>query len=164
MLSLLSQRLALLSESGNEHLTRVFKGLEKESLRVSPDGQLSQNDHPRALGSALTHRNITTDYSEALLEFITEPTEDTEALLQQLDDIQRYTYKNLPEGETLWVASMPCMLTADEDIPVARYGDSNVGKMKTVYRLGLGERYGRTMQTIAGVHYNFSLGDEVWDF
>lgn len=163
-MSLLSQRLALLSESGNEHLTRVFKGLEKESLRVSPDGQLSQNDHPRALGSALTHPNITTDYSEALLEFITEPTEDTEALLRQLDDIQRYTYKNLPEGETLWVASMPCMLTADEDIPVARYGDSNVGKMKTVYRLGLGERYGRTMQTIAGVHYNFSLGDEFWDF
>ncbi|GAA5315875.1 MAG: glutamate--cysteine ligase [Candidatus Pelagadaptatus aseana] len=163
-MSLLSQRLALLSESGNEHLTRIFKGLEKESLRVDGDGQLSQQPHPEALGSALTHPAITTDYSEALLEFITDPTEDTEQLLADLDAIQHYTYKHLPEGESLWVASMPCMLTQDKDIPVARYGDSNVGTMKTVYRLGLGERYGRTMQTIAGVHYNFSLGEEFWEF
>jgi glutamate--cysteine ligase len=160
----LSQRLALLSESGNEQLTRIFKGLEKESLRVDGDGQLSQQPHPQALGSALTHPSITTDYSEALLEFITDPTEDTEQLLADLDAVQHYTYKHLPEGESLWVASMPCMLTDDKDIPVARYGDSNVGTMKTVYRLGLGERYGRTMQTIAGVHYNFSMGEDFWNF
>ena len=48
-----------------------LKGVEKESLRVSPDGQIEQSDHPRELGSALTHEHITTDYSEALIELVT---------------------------------------------------------------------------------------------
>jgi glutamate--cysteine ligase len=153
-----------LSEQGNQKLTRTFKGIEKESLRVDEGGCLSQKGHPESLGSALTHSSITTDYSEALLEFITEPTEDTQQLLHELEITQHFTYQNLPAGENLWVASMPCMLTEDKDVPVAVFGTSNIGKMKTVYRLGLGERYGRSMQTIAGIHYNFSLGDEFWDF
>jgi len=162
-LSLLSQRLAVLNESANHQLTRVFKGLEKESLRVTDEGVLSQAPHPRALGSAMTHPSITTDYSEALLEFITPPTESTKKLLDDLDKVQRYTYQSL-DGEFLWGSSMPCMLTADEDIPVGQYGSSNAGRMKSIYRLGLGERYGRSMQTIAGIHYNFSLSDEFWGF
>jgi glutamate--cysteine ligase len=162
-LSLLSQRLAVLTQSENHHVTRVIKGLEKESLRITPEGSLAQTPHPKGLGSAMTHGAITTDYSEALLEFITEPTESTEELLGALDEIQRYTYQQL-DGEQLWVASMPCVLAGDEHIPVGQYGSSNPGRMKTIYRLGLGERYGRSMQTIAGVHYNFSLSDEFWAF
>jgi len=164
-LSLLSQRIAVLSEGGNEKVARVIKGLEKESLRVTPQGRLAQTGHQTGLGSAFTHPNITTDYSEALLEFITPPTEDTEGLIAQLDDIQRYTYSQLQAtDEKLWVASMPCMLGDNSDVPLALYGDSNAGRMKTVYRQGLGERYGRLMQTIAGIHYNFSMGDEFWTF
>jgi glutamate--cysteine ligase len=34
--------------------------------------------------------------------------------------------------------------------------------MKTVYRRGLGYRYGRAMQAIAGVHFNYSLPLEFW--
>ena len=162
-MSLLSQRLAVLNESENHQLTRVFKGLEKESLRITDEGKLSQKPHPRALGSAMTHPSITTDYSEALLEFITQPTESTKKLLDDLDRIQRYTYQSL-EGEHLWGSSMPCMLTGDEEIPVGQYGNSNAGRMKTIYRKGLGERYGRSMQTIAGIHYNFSLSDEFWQY
>lgn len=162
-MSLLSQRLAVLTETANQSLTRVFKGLEKESLRVTAEGTLAQTPHPKALGSAMTHPSITTDYSEALLEFITQPTESTEQLLDDLDRVQRYTYGEL-ENEHLWVASMPCMLTGEEQIPVGQYGTSNPGRMKTIYRLGLGERYGRSMQTIAGIHYNFSLSDDFWSF
>ena len=162
-MSLLSQRLAVLNESANQQLTRIFKGLEKESLRVSEAGTLSQTPHPRALGSAMTHPSITTDFSEALLEFITQPTESTEKLLDDLDKVQRYTYQSI-DKEVLWGASMPCMLTSDTEIPVGQYGTSNAGRMKTIYRLGLGERYGRSMQTIAGIHYNFSLSDEFWQF
>lgn len=164
-MSLLSQRLAVLSENGNEQVARVIKGLEKESLRVTPAGRLAQTPHQQGLGSALTHPSITTDYSESLLEFITPPTEDTEALIQELDDVQRYTFSQLAaDKEQLWVASMPCMLGDDSDVPLARYGDSNAGRMKTVYRQGLGERYGRLMQTIAGIHYNFSMADDFWEF
>jgi glutamate--cysteine ligase len=34
--------------------------------------------------------------------------------------------------------------------------------MKTVYRRGLGYRYGRTMQVIAGVHFNYSFAHDFW--
>lgn len=162
-MSLLTQRLAVLTETDNLQLTKVIKGLEKESLRVTSEGTLAQTGHPKSLGSALTHPSITTDYSEALLEFITPPTECTDTLLAQLDKVQRYTYHCL-DNEYLWGASMPCMLGGDMDIPVGQYGCSNSGLMKSVYRVGLGERYGRAMQTIAGIHYNFSLSDDFWSF
>ena len=149
--------------ANNASLRGILRGLEKESLRVTPKGTMAQTDHPPALGSALTHPHITTDYSEALLEFITEPFADVEPLLAQLDNIHRFTYQQLAGNrERLWPASMPCTLGSDAEIPVARYGSSNSGKMKTVYRVGLGHRYGRSMQTIAGIHYNFSLPDDFW--
>jgi len=151
------------STEANTSLAGIKRGLEKESLRVTPEGSLAQSDHPLGLGSALTHPHITTDYSEALLEFITQPFTRIEPLLQQLDEVHRYTYAQLAaSGERLWPASMPCQLGADAEIPVARYGSSNTGQMKTVYRVGLGHRYGRAMQTIAGIHYNFSLPDDFW--
>lgn len=147
----------------NASLNGILRGLEKESLRITPKGQLAQTGHPLGLGSALKHPHITTDYSEALLEFITEPLDNIPALLQQLDDIHRFTYQELAkDDERLWPASMPSQLPADAEIPVARYGSSNSGTMKTIYRVGLGHRYGRSMQTIAGVHYNFSLPDDFW--
>lgn len=140
---------------------RVSRGIEKESLRVTPDGQLSQRPHPVALGSPLTHPHITTDFSEAQLELITEPLDDPAAALTQLVDIHQYVYRHL-DGEVLWAASMPCMLGQDSDIPVGRYGSSNIAQAKTVYRLGLGNRYGRLMQTISGIHYNFSVPEAFW--
>jgi len=138
-----------------------LKGLEKESLRVNSDGSLAQSGHPERLGSTLTHPFITTDYSEALLEFITPPERDAATTLELLHDVQRYTYANLGE-ELLWATSMPCRLGRDEDIPIARYGSSNVGRMKHIYRHGLGHRYGRRMQTISGVHFNYSLPEHFW--
>lgn len=42
-------------------------------------------------------------------------------------------------------------------IPIGMYGRSNVGRAKSVYRMGLGHRYGRRMQMISGIHYNWSL-------
>lgn len=144
-------------------LSSIQRGIEKESLRVDSEGNLALSEHPKALGSALTHPKITTDYSEALLEFITPVSTSITETLRCLKDIHHYTYQQLEQlGETLWANSMPCILGEASSIPVALYGSSNVGKMKTVYRLGLGHRYGRPMQTISGVHYNFSLADTFW--
>jgi glutamate--cysteine ligase len=142
-------------------LQDIARGIEKESLRVVAAGRLAQTPHPACLGAALTNPYITTDYSEALLEFITPPCRDMDSLLTILDNIHRFTYQCLGE-ELLWNASMPCILRDDADIPVAHYGTSNIGKMKTIYREGLGHRYGRAMQSIAGIHYNFSMGDSFW--
>ncbi len=137
------------------------KGVEKESLRIDAKGHLAQTPHPEALGSALTNRFITTDFSEALLEFVTPAYRNTWEALRAVCDIHQFTYENLGD-ELLWVASMPCRIPDDADIPLARYGDSNVGQMKTIYRRGLGYRYGRQMQTIAGVHFNYSLPETFW--
>ncbi|WP_045856889.1 glutamate--cysteine ligase [Teredinibacter purpureus] len=145
-------------------LTGILRGAERESLRVTANGALSKTDHPSGLGSALTHPQITTDFSEALLEFITPPCHTIPDMLGQLDLLQRYTANQLPEGEMLWTHSMPCALGPDQEIPVARYGSTNNGRMKTVYRVGLGHRYGRSMQTVAGLHYNFSLPNAFWAF
>ena len=142
-------------------LLQFNRGMEKESLRIDANGHLAQTPHPLALGSALTHPRITTDFAEPLLEFITPVVTDADSLLAELDEIHRFTYANLEE-EMLWVCSMPCILEGDEHIPVAQYGKSNIARMKSVYRLGLGHRYGRLMQTIAGIHYNFSLSESFW--
>lgn len=137
-------------------------GVEKECLRVAPDGSLATTPHPHALGAALTHPTITTDFSEALLEIVTPPFKDMGDTLSCLTEVQSCVYSHLPEGELLWGTSMPCQLKLDGDVPIGRYGTSNIGRMKQVYRRGLGLRYGRKMQAIAGVHYNYSYPDSFW--
>jgi glutamate--cysteine ligase len=159
---LFERRLQELNEPAqSQMLSAIGRGIEKESLRIAPDGRLSQSPHPEALGSALCHPYITTDYSEALLEFITPVFQDVDSALDTLNEIHRFVYAHI-DDELLWAASMPCVLEGDENIPVARYGSSNVAQMKTVYRYGLGHRYGRLMQTIAGIHYNFSMPTAWW--
>ena len=158
----LDQRLAWLADGSNAKLIRGgLKGIEREALRVAADGSLSQSSHPEGLGSALTNRFITTDYSEALMEFVTPAYPSTWEVQQFLCDVHQFVHAHI-DPELLWGASMPCGLVDDAQIPIARYGSSNVGLMKTIYRRGLGYRYGRMMQTIAGVHFNYSLPEIFW--
>ena len=152
----------LVTNHASEHLNNSLIGIEKESLRVNQDANISQTPHPRVLGSALTHPAITTDYSEALIEFITPPLNSIKTALQYIEDLHKFVYKRL-NNEMFWATSMPCVVTGESNIPVAQYGSSNIGKMKTIYREGLGHRYGKTMQIIAGVHYNFSFSDDFWN-
>lgn len=160
MSELLNRRLSLLG-ANLPLLKQCLHGIERECLRVTDEGRLAQTPHPEALGSALTNEQITTDYSESLLEFITPALADPAKVLESLDEIHRFVYAKLGD-EYLWSPSMPCTLPAEEDIPIAEYGSSNIGKLKHVYRKGLALRYGRTMQCIAGIHYNFSLPEALW--
>ncbi len=139
-----------------------LKGVERESLRVTPAGRIATTPHPRALGSALANEHITTDYSEALIELVTPPFAHTWELVQYLVDLHQFVYLNLADDELLWATSMPCAIRGDDSIPIAQYGTSNVGRMKTVYRYGLGHRYGRVMQAISGLHFNYSFPDHFW--
>jgi glutamate--cysteine ligase len=152
----------LKQSSGSSCLSAINHGLEKESLRIDPAGHIALTPHPVGLGSALTHPSITTDFSEALMEFITPVFQKPEDTVANLSDIHTFIYSQLPREELLWTSSMPCIIGKDEDIPLAQYGSSNSGRLKTLYRKGLGFRYGRTMQTIAGIHFNFSLPDAFW--
>ena len=155
-------RLHAISLAGDEAtLLGGRLGIEKESLRVTPAGYIATTPHPRALGSALTNRFITTDYSEALLEFVTPPLASSWEGIQFLCDIHQFAYAAI-DDELLWPLSMPCMIRSEDDIPLAQYGSSNIGAMKTIYRRGLGFRYGRYMQAISGIHFNYSLADAFW--
>ena len=164
MSPLLKQRLELLAQAAlKDDLRGAMHGIEKESLRINTQGALSQRPHPQAWGSALTHPSITTDYSEALVEMITPVTNGIDELFGELDRTHRFAYGELGE-ELLWTESMPCLLPeCDNDIPIGWYGTSNVGMLKHVYRRGLAVRYGKPMQCIAGIHYNFSLSPALWE-
>lgn len=155
-----SQALAWL-EKHPQVLKGIQRGLERETLRVNADGTLATTRHPKSLGSALTHQWITTDFAEALLEFITPVDGDIEHMLAFMRDVHRYTARQIGD-ERMWPLSMPCYIENGQDIELAQYGSSNIGRLKTLYREGLKNRYGALMQTISGVHYNFSLPMAFW--
>lgn len=164
--SLLSQ---LLEQNKLDVLTQFGMGIEREALRITLRGGLAQTPHPESLGKALTHSAITTDYAENLLEFITPVSHSVSTLLEQLSDLHYHTLKTLDavepnqdKKEKLWPLSMPCYVDDCNKIPLAQYGSSNVGQMKTLYRKGLQLRYGSMMQVIAGVHFNFSFPTALW--
>ncbi|MEH8021394.1 MULTISPECIES: glutamate--cysteine ligase [Rheinheimera] len=159
---ILQQRLAKLnSATDKKAIVGIRRGIERETLRVKPDGKLALTPHAIALGSALTHPLLTTDFSESLLEFITPATDSIDTTLAQLSDIHRFTIKNIGD-EQFWAGSMPCFINDQAQIPFAQYGSSNVGQMKTLYRKGLSNRYGSMMQAISGVHFNFSFSQSFW--
>jgi glutamate--cysteine ligase len=156
------RRLAALVNSREQRLIAGGRrGLERESLRVTPDGHIAQTPHPRSLGSSLTNPHITTDYSEALIELVTPTFKDNEELLQYLGDLHQFVYAHL-DDELLWVTSMPCILGGDKAVPIARFGDSYQGRIKYIYRHGLLVRYGGMMQAISGVHFNYSVPEQFW--
>lgn len=149
-------------ENADAACLQFNRGIEKEGLRTTKQGRISHEPHPKALGSTLTHPSITTDYSEALLEFISPVMADADEVLSFLREVHQFTYSQLGE-ESIWPASMPCEIEDELDVPIAEYGSSNLGQLKHVYRRGLWHRYGRIMQCIAGLHYNFSVNEKLWD-
>ena len=158
----LGEALSLLADKGNINLENsISRGIEKESLRVSKDNTISSADHPSSLGSALTNNYITTDFSEALLELITPTHSSIENVLNNLDEICKFVVEKTPE--TIWPSSIPCKIETEDSIRLADYGTSNSGLLKTLYRSGLSYRYGSMMQTVSGIHYNFSFSDEFFE-
>ncbi|MBT5204431.1 MAG: glutamate--cysteine ligase [Gammaproteobacteria bacterium] len=157
-----NDRLFRLADSNDAEAIFTFnRGIEREALRIQPSGLLADTAHPAEFGSKLAHSLVTTDFSESQLEIITPVHTSSEQVLTKLEKIHQHVYQGL-ESELLWPGSMPCILPADETIPLAYYGDSNLGRLKTTYRNGLGLRYGRSMQTICAIHYNFSPSSAFW--
>ena len=158
----LGEALSLLADKGDINLQdSISRGIEKESLRVSKDNTISSADHPASLGSALTNKYITTDFSEALLELITPTHSSVENALNNLNEICKFVVTETPE--TIWPSSIPCKIENENSIRLADYGTSNAGLLKTLYRSGLSYRYGSMMQTVSGIHYNFSFSDKFFE-
>lgn len=162
MSRVLNNRLAFFSEGSNFCLLKdCLNGIEREALRVTEGGFIALTPHPIAFGSPLTNRQITTDYSEALIELITPASENITSTLETLKKIHCFAYENL-SSEVLWNSSMPCVFDSHKEVPIAYYGISSLAETKHVYRKGLALRYGQEMQCIAGVHYNFSFAQKIW--
>ena len=141
---------------------QILRGIERESLRVTQEGKISQNSHPKNLGSPLTSEDITTDFAEALVELVTPTFESTEELFAHLSLLHKFLYSEMEE-EILWNFSMPCAFQSEQEIKIAEYGKTNSGMLKHIYRKGLRLRYGSIMQCVSGIHFNFSLSEDSWD-
>ena len=83
-----SKKSALLEVFSKKENTRLLLsgkwGLEKESLRVTSEGDLALTNHPKSLGSSFTSPYITTDFSESQVELITPPEDNIEKVFHFL--------------------------------------------------------------------------------
>ncbi|UWG96375.1 glutamate--cysteine ligase [Dehalobacter sp. DCM] len=138
-------------------------GLELESQRITASGQLALTPHPAQFGDKTINSRITTDFAESQVEMITPPYPSVREAYAALQAI----WKEVDEGigdELLWPLSMPPRLPDEDRIPIARFADTAYGRDKETYRRGLALRYGKKMQMISGIHYNFSLSHELLDY
>jgi len=136
---------------------KLNRGIERETLRVSKKGVISDKPHPGSLGSPLTNPYITTDFAEPLIELVTPKFDNVDDLHNCLLDLHVYTAQNIDADECLWSYSMPCKINDESDINIANYGSNDSGMLKHIYRKGLKARYGAIMQCVSGIHYNFSI-------
>ena len=145
----------------NDILLESKVGLEKESFRIAGT-KISNISHQEVLGSSLYHPHITTDFSESQIEFITPPFPHNIEVITFLEDLHNYVSNNI-ESEYLWPLSFPPNISNEDEIRIANYGNSNLAHLKTLYRKGLAFRYGKLMQSISGIHFNFSFSDKFWN-
>ncbi len=140
------------------YILKARYGLEKEGHRVDLSGKLANTDHPKSLSKNAKHPYIVRDFSETQLELITPVAETLEELFDFLTAVHEVTYRSMDEQEMLWPLSMPPSLPDnEEDIVIAKLGDTNGGH----YRQLLADAYGRRKQMISGIHFNFEFGDEL---
>lgn len=149
------------SKTNKKLLKNIRVGLEREALRVDSQGRLSKKPHPKAFGSPLKNERVTLDFSESQLELTTPPLENENQALSYLLKLERFVSHRIG-NELMWAFSMPPKLPKDSAIPLANYGTSVEAQKKDRYRQGLKTRYGGAMQTISGIHFNFSLDPASW--
>lgn len=132
-------------------------GLEKESLRITPDGHMAHTPHPFP-----EHKHIVRDFCENQTEINTPvlhtPEEAVESLYAYTREIQKGLIQ-LPEPELLWPFSNPPYIINEADVPVAKFTGGK--SSKTNYREYLSDRYGRYKMTFSGIHVNFSFAESL---
>ena len=132
-------------------------GLEKESLRVTPEGFLSHTLHPFP-----DNPNMERDFCENQTELITDVHDSVEAAWKQMKDLHekavRILLKQKAGPEYLWPFSNPPYVRGEDDIPIAVYQGKL--KRKEEYRKYLAAKYGKKKMLFSGIHFNFSFSDE----
>ncbi|MCI5650492.1 MAG: hypothetical protein MR332_13905 [Fusicatenibacter sp.] len=132
-------------------------GLEKESLRIMPNGHMAYTPNPFP-----GNKHIVRDFCENQTEINTPVLPSAKAAVDSLWDYTRQiqrTLAALPNRELLWPFSNPPLIQNEADIPVAQFTGERTGK--TTYREYLSDRYGRYKMTLCGIHVNYSFSDEL---
>ncbi len=132
-------------------------GLEKESLRITPDGRMAHTPNPFP-GS----EHIVRDFCENQTEINTPVHTSAEAAVESLLEYTRRIHRVLAvqePRELLWPFSNPPYIHSEADIPVAQFSGGRAGK--TTYRDYLSDRYGRYKMTLCGIHVNYSFSEEL---
>lgn len=137
-------------------------GIEREGLRITPDGRLAETPHPPAFGEKLKNYHIKTDFCESQPELVTSPhpgTAETYAELCRLTGILKEELEK--RGELLWPQSMPCLLPPEERILTAVHPGDFAAPLRE-YLEKVRRKYGARVQSISGIHYNFSFSEGFW--
>ncbi|WP_407382649.1 hypothetical protein [Ruminococcus sp.] len=135
-------------------LTGEF-GLERESLRVTRDGQMAHTPHPFP-----NDPHIVKDFCENQTEINTGVHTSADAVIDELaEHTERLNIVLKERGERLWFYSNPPRIKNADDIPIAFFeGDQSA---KYHYRLYLAEKYGKLKMTLSGIHVNNSLSEKL---
>ncbi len=134
-------------------------GLEKENLRVTPSGHLALTNHPPVFGPKEENPYIKTDFSESQVEMITPVCDSVDDVYNAITNLHNIVSLELSENEQLWPSSNPALIPPEEDIPIAEYQTEN--HPNRLYREHLAVEYGKKIQLLSGIHYNFSFSDEL---
>ncbi len=135
-------------------------GIEREGLRCTEEGELSDEPHPRAFGDRNKNAFITTDFGAAQLELRTPICKSTKECYEKLENITNVVINELnSNNELLWPYSMPCILPNVKDFKFGNYGENTKEKE---YEKFLFKKYGFEMYCMSGVHLNFSIDLEYY--
>ncbi|MBR1920984.1 MAG: hypothetical protein IJ829_03135 [Kiritimatiellae bacterium] len=129
-------------------------GLEREALRITPEGRMAHTPHPFP-GFA----NIVRDFCENQTEINTHVHPDAASAVAELARLDAEMRRALAGRELLWPFSSPPPLGGDDDIVPASF-DGDLSP-KGAYREYLSAKYGRRVMTFCGIHVNFSFGDRL---
>lgn len=144
--------------SVRSHMFEGGFGLEKESLRVSDTGRLSQTKHPFGDDPRMDR-----DFCENQTELITSVCNSSDDAWKQLADLHKTAVINLLKLKTgrefFWPFSNPPFLCGEDDIPIASFDGQLKGK--EIYRQYLAEKYGKSKMLFSGIHFNFSFSDRL---
>lgn len=138
----------------NEFIFDGNYGLERETMRVTADGALSQSLHPFP-----DNKNLERDFCENQLELITPVCQSIDELMTSLNALDKQIKSTIAKNnEYLWINSNPPHIETEADIPIAQFVGAN--SFKSDYRINLEHRYGKRLMLYSGIHFNFSFSDK----
>lgn len=131
---------------------RYYVGIEREGLRCTKEGELSDLPHPKIFGK---HNDFfSTDWSQAQMELRTPICTSTKECYEKLENITDVALNELrKKDELLWPYSMPCILPEDSKFKFLNQHDKQ-------YKLNLLKKYSSAMLCMSGIHVNFSINRE----